>query len=266
MFDAAAKMPRVSVLMYHQVGHFPKPESHRAVYCDVSRFKAQMACLEWGGYNVIPLTDACNGIFNGAFLPPKPVVLTFDDGYQNFADEAWPLLRKHGYPATVFIVTRLIGKPAKWLDDGKQARLMDASTIRSLAREGVNFGSHTLTHCRLSQLDRKEQRAEIMGSKSELEDILGKGVADFCYPYGDYTPGVRDMAAEGGYRSALTCIRGAANFASNPFEIPRKAISYGDSLFGFFWKLEMKHARKDSSSHNPAHVIQGCSFNGKKEH
>lgn len=86
---------------------------------------------------------------------------------------------------------------------------------------------------------------EIAESKSELENVLGEPVKFFAYPYGDYNPGVRDAVAESGYQAALTCSRGLANTAPNAFEIPRKAISYGDNLFGFFWKLAVKNRRKD---------------------
>ncbi len=256
MLHPVAARPHVSVLMYHQVGHFAAPKTHRAVYCDIRRFEAQMACLKWGGYHVISLSDACNGIFNGAALPSRPVVLTFDDGYKNFYEDAWPVLQKYGYPATVYLVSRLLGKQAGWLDEGKQAPLMEATTIRDLQKEGITFGSHTQTHCRLSKLTEQEQRAEILDSKSELEDVLGEPVVDFCYPYGDYDLRSRDLVIQAGYSSALTCIRGAANTADNPFEIPRKAISYGDNLIGFLWKLQFKNKRKNSSRYNPQHVIE----------
>ncbi|MCW7536294.1 polysaccharide deacetylase family protein [Aquabacterium sp. A7-Y] len=244
--------PPVSVLMYHQVGVFPRPKAHRAVFCDVRRFAAQMNFLKWGGYGVISLEQAWRGVFEGASLPARPVVLTFDDGYENFREHAWPILQRHGFPASVFLVTDLIGKDSAWLDSSFQkARLMDGATVRRLAGEGVNFGSHTLSHPRLSQLPEAQMRREIFDSKAALEDLLGAPVPDLCYPYGDYDVRARDLAAEAGYRLALTCIRGAANTADNAFEIPRKAISWGDNLLGYAWKLHMKHARKDRPGAGP---------------
>ena len=77
-----------------------------------------------------------------------------------------------------------------------------------------------------------------------LEDLLGEGVEHFCYPFGDYTERSRDMVQEAGYRTATTCIRGVGNLSDNPLELTRKAISYGDNLVGFAWKLHMKHERK----------------------
>lgn len=246
--------PAVSVFMYHQVGHFNRPKTHRADYCDVDRFKNQMWLLKLSGYTVISLSDACKGVFEGADLPPRPAVLTFDDGYQDFDQFAWPILNEFGYPATVFLVSRLIGAGSTWDMSLPAAALMSSVTIRRLHREGVNFGSHTLSHCRLSQLSTAEQRKEIFESKSEIENILGEQITDFCYPYGDYDLRSRDLVAEANYSSALTCIRGAANGADNRYEIPRKAISYGDNMIGFLWKLYMKNRRKDNSCHNPEHL------------
>ncbi|HWP17997.1 MAG TPA: polysaccharide deacetylase family protein [Burkholderiaceae bacterium] len=242
----AVGQPPVSILMYHQVAPFPRrPKAHRAVYCDVGRFAWQMGWLKHAGYHVISLDEAWQGLFAGKPLPPRAVVLTFDDGYENFAEHAWPILRKHGFPATVFLVTDLLGQPARWLGDGMaHPPLMDVVRIRQLRAQGVSFGSHTLSHPRLSQLDTARMRREIFDSKAALEDALGEEVPDFCYPYGDYDARARDLVAEAGYRTGLTCIRGAANTADNAYELPRKAISYGDNLAGFLWKLHMKHQRK----------------------
>jgi len=248
----------LSILMYHQVGRFNNPREHRAVYCDVGKFRRQMAYLKYSGHQVISMQCAYRGLFLGAPLPPRPVVLTFDDGYENFRQQAWPILQQLGYPATVYLVTDLIGRSAEWLAPDQQAPLMDSITIRQLHADGVSFGSHTCSHSRLSQLPEHKQRREIIDSKHKLEDLFGEAVTEFCYPFGDYNLKTRDIVEEAGYATALTCIRGAANTAANPFEVPRKAISYGDSLLGFFWKLEVKHARKDKSSHNPEHIIQGC--------
>jgi peptidoglycan/xylan/chitin deacetylase (PgdA/CDA1 family) len=231
--------------MYHQVGEFERPASHRVLYSDVGRFRAQMRFLKWAGFQVIGLDHACRGLFEGAALPPRPVVLSFDDGYENFERHAWPVLHELGYPCSVFVVTGQLGGPARWLGDGAQsAPLMDPATVRRLHREGVDFGSHTQSHARLSTLPDAQLRAEVRDSKATLEDLLGAPVPHFCYPYGDYDRRARDASVEAGYRAALTCIRGAANLADNPHEIPRKGISYGDNLLGYAWKLLVKNERK----------------------
>jgi peptidoglycan/xylan/chitin deacetylase (PgdA/CDA1 family) len=237
--------PPVSVLMYHQVGEFPSPKAHRAGYCHVRRFRSQMRYLARFGYHVLGLEQALSALFGDVRLPARSVVLTFDDGYQNFREHAWPVLAEHHFPATVYLVSGRVGDRSRWLEkEGRDAAMMNASTVRELRAEGVLFGSHTVSHPRLSRLAAEQVRAEVEDSKAALEDLLGESVPHFCYPFGDYDAGVREAVQAAGYHSALTCIRGAANSADNVFEIPRKAISYGDNLVGYAWKLHMKHARK----------------------
>ncbi|MCW5620729.1 MAG: polysaccharide deacetylase family protein [Burkholderiales bacterium] len=247
MKQAIRSAPAVSILMYHQVGRFKRPKAHRSLYCDVDRFAAQMAYLKYAGYRVLSLEQARLGLFQEGDLPPRSVVLTFDDGYQNFADYAWPILRRHGFTATVFLVSTALGRQAPWLSQ-EEAPLMDASTIRMLRAEGASFGSHTRTHRRLSTLSEEEMHDEIFNSRIEIEQLLGEPVPDFCYPYGDYDRRSRDLVIEAGYRTGLTCIRGSANVSDNAYELTRKAISYGDNLVGFFWKLHMKHRRKEQAA------------------
>ena len=155
-----AANPPVSILMYHQVGKFPTPAQHRATFCDVDKFRAQMRFLAVAGYRVISLEDCLAGLFSESPLPKRAVVLTFDDGYQNFADFAQPILRQYGFPATVFLVAGLLGKPAQWLiDDGRLGPpLMSVATIRKLSDEGVQFGAHSMSHRRLSRLEPAQLR------------------------------------------------------------------------------------------------------------
>lgn len=232
--------------MYHQVGRFEEPRTHRSGYCDVRRFRAQLRYFKRFGYHVISLDAAYAGLFLERALPSRPVVLTFDDGYRNFYEHALPALSEHGFPAAVFMITDLIGKRAEWLaEDGREpSPMMDAAMLREAERHGVTIGSHTSSHAKLSRVPLAQVHKELGDSKALLEDLLGHEVAHFCYPFGRYNEAARDAVGEAGYRTALTCIRGDANEADNPLEIPRKAISYGDSLAGVFWKLHMKRHKK----------------------
>ncbi len=237
--SSGPKIPGISILMYHQVGLFPRPKLHRASFCHVKRFRSQMAYLKMAGYAVISLEEACLSLFEGRELATRSVVLTFDDGCDNFRQFALPILREYGYPSTMFLVANLLGGKTAWMTDMEfQSPLMTGDAIREIEAMGdVVFGSHTLNHVKLSQCEPSTARAEIFESKDRLENLLGKEVADFCYPYGSYHAAVRDWVEAAGYRSGLTCIRGLANRAPNRFEIPRKAISYGDNLLGYAWKL-----------------------------
>jgi peptidoglycan/xylan/chitin deacetylase (PgdA/CDA1 family) len=237
--ESKARSHGISVLMYHQVGLFSRPSLHRASFCHIDRFKAQMAYLKVAGYRVVSLGEAFRALFCGVELPGRSVVLTFDDGCDNFREFALPVLREHGYPSTMFLVANMLGRTTEWMTDMPfQSRLMSGEVIREIGDVGdVTFGSHSMNHIRLAECDLKTARAEIFESKERLEDLLGKEVLDFCYPYGSYNEAVRALVEEAGYQTGLTCKRGAAERSDNAHEINRKAISYGDSLLGYAWKL-----------------------------
>lgn len=205
-----------------------------------------MAYLHRFRYSVMSLQRALGALYHDRPLPRRSVVLTFDDGCQNFRDYAFPVLQRYGFPATVFLVSGLIGKDAQWLtDEGRSApKLMDRATILGLRGKNITFGSHTLSHPSLVHISPARRTAEIMRSKADLEELLGEEIKYFCYPNGDYDDDVVAAVREAGYEAALSCVRGSATPSDNIFVLPRKAISYGDSLIGYFWKLHMKHKKK----------------------
>ena len=237
----------VSILMYHQVGAFAPMRTHRAVYCHHRRFAAQMAYLHRLRYPVLRLDEALAGLRGERPLPARSVVLTFDDGYENFYEYALPVLARYGFPAMVYVLADRLGQPAAWLGvDGRATPpLMTAARLRELRRAGIDIGSHGLTHRRLALVERAVAEREVAHSKQRLEQLLGEPVAHFCYPYGSYDDAVVDMVAAAGYRSAVTCDRASAFAGADVLRLPRKAISYGDSLLGVAWKLHMKrHPRR----------------------
>ncbi|QCQ21177.1 polysaccharide deacetylase family protein [Desulfoglaeba alkanexedens ALDC] len=242
--------PRVSILMYHQVGFFRRPAAHRATFCHVRRFRRQMAWLKRSGYHVIRLTEAVRGLKGEIPLPNHSVVLTFDDGYRNFYENAYPMLHEYGFPATVFMVAGHLGSTARWIEEEGRfgAPLMEKDHLLEIQAGGIEIGSHTVTHPRLSKIPLSKAQREIAESKSILESLLGDRVIHFCYPYGDFNPQIADLVQEAGYESALTCIRGAATAEDSLFCLPRKAVSYGDSLIGYLWKLHIKNKKKAPTS------------------
>ena len=104
----------ISILMYHQVGDFPRMDAHRSTYCHYRRFAAQMAYLHRFGYHVLRLGDALDALRGARPIPPRAVVLTFDDGYENFYEHAYPALARYGFPAMVYLLSGFIGQDATW--------------------------------------------------------------------------------------------------------------------------------------------------------
>lgn len=236
---------QISILMYHQVGNFSSIKSHKAVYCHYRRFALQMRYLHAFGYNVISLDQALEGLRGKSKIPSKAVVLTFDDGFENFYYYALPVLKKYNYPAIVYLVSNYIGAKAAWLEaDRFESPLLNKKHILELHKQRIDFGAHSASHKRLTHLEAPDRKQEIYKCKKDLENLFGKEIRHFCYPYGDYNLKVMETVREAGFQSAATCLRATATSEFDFFELPRKAISYGDTLSGFWWKLHIKHKPK----------------------
>ncbi len=235
----------ISILMYHQVGHFAPMQAHRANYCHVRRFAAQMELLARLRYQVLDLDQAVACLTGRRLIPARAVVLTFDDGYANFADSALPILNGYGYPATVYAIAGWLGRPMTWAGNEPNRPtppLMSADQLRRVRTGRISVGAHSMRHVKLGELAPQIQQRELEDSKAALEDILGEPVRHLCYPFGSFNQDTVHAAADAGYASATTCLRGGATREDHPLALPRKAISYGDNLLGFWWKLAMKDA------------------------
>jgi peptidoglycan/xylan/chitin deacetylase (PgdA/CDA1 family) len=240
-------MTRVQILMYHRVGHFPgRVKAHGALHCHLPRFRAQLSMFRRLGFTVVSLSDAAAGLRGLKPLPARPLVLTFDDAYVDFLEFAAPLLLAHGYPATVYPVSGLIGTRSSWdASTGPDpAPLMSAAQLREVQNLGFTIGSHSKSHLRLADQDDARIVDEVGASKAALEDLLGQRVEHFCYPYGSHDLRVVQAAAAAGYLTGTTCERAAASPEDDLLTLPRKAVSRGDDLVGVAWKLLAKNTPK----------------------
>lgn len=202
-----------------------------------------MEMLARCGYSVISIDAAAAGLRGEAKLPPRPVVLTFDDGYVDFLEHAVPVLKEHGYPAVVYAVAGMLGGRSAWVapEGIASAPLMDAAQLREVQKMGFSIGSHTVSHPRLAQLNTKQIVEEMTVSKRILEDTLGGRVDHFCYPYGSHDIRAVNAAAEAGYVTATTCVRAIATPPDDLLSLPRKPVSQGNTSLGVLWKLLTKN-------------------------
>jgi peptidoglycan/xylan/chitin deacetylase (PgdA/CDA1 family) len=228
---------RVPVLMYHSISA-TGPAALAQWRTDPARFEEQLAWLSDQGYRSVVATDIVAMLRAGASLPADCVMLSFDDGYCDFAANAAPLLGRYGMSAQVFLVTDLVGKVAAWdAHLGPPAPLMDWAEIRALQDQGFAMGSHLATHRRATDLSRDELADEALRSRSTLEHKLGRRVASVAMPFGIYDDRLLEALDSAGYDCGFTTEDGFVRRGANLMTLPRIEVMGGDDLQSFSAKL-----------------------------
>ncbi len=216
--------PVIDILMYHSIAVATGPTS---IAPEV--FRAQMAAIAEAGVPVITLDDLL-AARKGRALPPYSVILTFDDGYQDFAEAAWPVMQPLGFRPMVYLPTAHIGRMDGWTVDPKAQRpIMGWPLIRSLAEQGVQFGSHSVSHRDLDSLDPEVLEAELIRSRSEIEKRLGRPVPHFAPPYGVANAATR-RAIAAHYKTSVGTILNRAGVDDDLFNLPRLEMFYFTDL------------------------------------
>ena len=215
----------IEILMYHSVSDAGGPTSIPAPI-----FEAQIEALASAGYHVADLTDVKHWQEGKKDLPAKTAIITFDDGFKDFETTAWPTLKKHGFPAIVFLPTDRIGADENWAGANDPARpLMDWDTIRALHQDGASFGSHTLTHAELPAIDAKTLEKELIQSRQRLEEELGAPAPTIAPPYGATSEDVRTAIARH-YDLAVGTGFDRATEESDLFDLPRIEMFYFQNI------------------------------------
>ena len=213
----------VPILTYHSLD-----DSGSVISVSPPAFRAHMQALRDKGFSGIALGRLLDGWEGRAPLPPRPVVLTFDDAFRSFADTARPVLEGARFGATVFAVAGRCGGTNDW--PGQLARvprlpLLSAADLRDAAAAGFEIGSHGLTHAALDGLSPAEAEREVVGSKRALEDALGRPVEVLAYPYGRSGAAVRVLAAAH-YRASCGVQMAAARAGHDRHALPRIDVYY----------------------------------------
>lgn len=225
-----AKYPQlqgIPILMYHKVNPDPRTGG-LGLRVPPDKFEWQMKYLQKNGYETVSLTDVMDHFEKGKHLPDKPIVITFDDGYKDNYDFAYPIMKKYGFTGTVFVVTKATGN-TNFFDVEKKLQpeniMMDWNQIRELDRAGFTIGSHTVDSPHLADVAPEVARYEIEESKRALEQGLKKPVEVLAYPYGNYNDLVAELVKKAGYRAAVTTELGLAKNYSNPYKISRVRVT-----------------------------------------
>ena len=230
------------ILTYHQVT--PAPHSRYAKYAITPRDFATQ--LQWIADNrFVPVR--LDHLFGATRcdLPAKPIVITFDDGFDDCLEHAVPALQRHGFTATFFLVAGLVGRTSRWLveERGLEYRLIDWPSARMLLKAGFECGAHGMNHRRLAALSAAECLHELGEARARLEDNLGSQVRHLSYPFGSFNMAVRDMAAACGYTSACTVERGIASTEDDPLTLKRLHVTTIDGALAFARDLEPDRRR-----------------------
>jgi len=243
----------VRILCYHKVG------DQEPGYMNVLtlEFRRQMEFLKAEGYQTIGLADLMDTVAapksdgNGGrpeertpsiSIPDRAVIITFDDGFRNNFDQAFPILKKMGFKAVIFCTSAAVDNPKFSLESpnfNEREEFLTQSQIREMTDYGIEIGSHTRSHPRLPQLGNAQKRDEILGSKTDLEEKLSRKIQFFCYPYGEYDEETVKLVREAGYSAACSNIPGGNRIGDelNPYLLKRTEISGFDDLDEFEKKL-----------------------------
>jgi peptidoglycan/xylan/chitin deacetylase (PgdA/CDA1 family) len=219
------------ILTYHQITAEVPPANLRFAV-SLNQFKRQMRYLHENGYASLSLTEMLCRSDSVRSQWRKTFVLTFDDGYENFYTLAYPILRSHGFTATVFLITDKIFKqndPKREADN----RYLTWEQIELLHKDDFSFGSHTCSHAMLTKLPRDAIQRELVNSKACLEARLGQEIPWLSYPYAASNSEIQNMSQEIGYRAAF----GGSLGSYSTFNIRRQFCLRGESLLAFAFKL-----------------------------
>lgn len=233
---------RIPVLMYHRVGDAHNDWEHK--YCvSAARFSAHMRTLARGGWRAVTISDFFAWLNGSLELPEQSFLLTFDDGFLGVYEHAAPVLTSLGWPATVFLVSQLIGQRDAWCEtqnpSGMTYPLMDVSHIRELCKRGFAFHSHTRSHADLPTLDDSALHGQLAGSRDDLKNLLGEEVDYLAYPFGHYDDRVLQTAQLAGYRAAFSVQPGFNRRDVDRFRLRRLDVFGTDSAAALRRKITL---------------------------
>jgi len=203
---------RAPILMYHYVSVPSATTTLPGLYLDPAIFENQLQKIIEGGYQAVFMSGLAADIRNGSAAASSMVALTFDDGYEDFYTNAYPLLKKYNLKSTLYVIVNAVDKPG----------YITKEQLKEMAASGyVEIGSHTFNHPDLRLKDRDDAYYEIKGSKDALEDILKQPILTFAYPYGYYNSQTLEIMEQSGYLGAVSVIPGVKHEPDNSWLITR---------------------------------------------
>jgi len=208
-----ARTVHVPILTWHRVAVFAQEltKSIPDETVEPSVFAQEIDALASHDYHPISQLQLFNALFHGASLPPKPVLLTVDDGYVDDVKTILPILQAHHFVATFYIITRRFHEPG----------FLNPTEVRRLDAAGMDIGAHTRNHVPLAQVSATEMTEQIAGSRRDLEHVVGHPVQWFAYPFGSFDDAVVAAVRQAGFVLAVTTQGGTSESSQAPLTMPR---------------------------------------------
>jgi peptidoglycan/xylan/chitin deacetylase (PgdA/CDA1 family) len=205
--------------MYHSISD----KSDDLYSVTVNAFREQISWISEHGFEIVSLSFLARSIQTRSYGNlRKKIVITFDDGYKDFLDNALPILLGHGATATVFLVTDLLGGSALWNGDkcGSYALLMSEDEVRTIKAQGISLGSHTASHANLPLLSSEDVLRQLKDSRNKLT-LLGETYYALAYPWGQWSDHVVEAVKASGYECAAAVGEETRYTADNLYFLPR---------------------------------------------
>jgi peptidoglycan/xylan/chitin deacetylase (PgdA/CDA1 family) len=232
---------RVPILMYHSISD--EPEADVTPYFRTATspmiFRQHMQLLKSAGYKGVDIKTGIEALKGGK--KEKLAVVTFDDGYRDFYTGAFPILKEHAFTGTMFLPTAFIGNQRRTF---KSRECMTWEEVKELHRTGIHFGSHTVTHPKLVELDWPQIQSELRDSKAEIENRLGAAADTFAYPFAFpetnklFVSRLSEFLSEAGYRCCATTRIGRAKPGDDLMQLKRLPANSCDDPKLFQAKLD----------------------------
>jgi peptidoglycan/xylan/chitin deacetylase (PgdA/CDA1 family) len=223
----------VPILMYHSIS-YDANRRFKQFTVSPSLFAEQMAYLSQHKYTPLTITQFISARSHSA-LPPRPVLLTFDDGFADFASIALPILQQYGFTATLYVATAFVNATSRWLFREGEARrtMLTWPQLVDISSCGIECGAHSHSHYQLDVVSHTIAHNEIVLSKQSLEQHLGMPVSSFAYPFGYYSSSVKALVRAAGFTSACAVKHAMCSVTSDPFSLARLMVKANCGIDAF---------------------------------
>lgn len=230
--------PKVIVLLYHRIINKAINDDWANIAVLDTVFHHHIELLDHWGYTAITFEDYHLYLEGKLDLPKKPVIITFDDAYEEIHTTVRPILQKYGMRAVVFVVGDLSIRESVWDKElGTVFKLLNDKQIIELKQDGFEIGSHSMTHPDLTKLTPEEAWQEMLRSRMLLEILLNAPVRSFAYPYGLLNESLKKMASDAGYLFGCAAFTGSPILDKDLYEIRRIKVYNSDNPL--FFKMQL---------------------------